>query len=248
MMRGPILALATLTLVAGANADESLPAGSPVPVVVELFTSQSCYSCPPAEAYLGDLADRPGILALEWHVDYWNDITYGSAGQWIDPFSSSANTQRQALYNQRIRGTNGVYTPQMVIDGRFEAVGSREHDVEAAIAAAGDRPHGTAVASISAEGAGLAIALDGQPGDAADLILVRFIAEHVTEVPRGENHGKTLVNHHIVTAVETLGSWAGGAAAYTAAAPQEGEGCALLIQTEGQGPILAAATCPMPTS
>ena len=246
MVRATTLALVTLTLVAGANADESLPAGSPV--VVELFTSQSCYSCPPAEAYLGELADRPGILALEWHVDYWNDITYGSAGQWIDPFSSAASTQRQALYNQNIRGTTGVYTPQMVIDGRNEAVGSREYDVEEAIAAAGDRPHGTATANISAEGAGLAIALDGQPGDAADLILVRFIAEHVTEVPRGENHGKTLVNHHIVTVVESLGSWAGGAAAFTADAPRAGEGCALLVQAEGQGAILAAAPCPMPTS
>ena len=94
-------------------------------VVVELFTSQGCYSCPPAEKFLGDLAEQETVIALDFHVDYWDNLVHGADGKWKDPFSRPAYTQRQRVYNQRIRGTGNVYTPQMVIDGRLEAVGSR---------------------------------------------------------------------------------------------------------------------------
>ena len=88
-------------------------AGEPVatsPVVMELFTSQGCYSCPPAEALLGKLiAENPELIALEFHVDYWDDLVYGSHGQWKDPFSSRDNSLRQHAYNQqRIDGRRGV--------------------------------------------------------------------------------------------------------------------------------------------
>lgn len=215
------------------------------PVVVELFTSQSCYSCPPAEAYLGELAGQPGILALEWHVDYWNDINYRSAGRWEDPFSNAANTQRQVAYNQALRGTRNVYTPQMVVAGRYEAVGSRTGDVEAAIrqavASAGAGPS----VAIAADGESLAITVDGPADGAAEVWLVRFITEHTTQVLRGENHGKELTNHHIVTGLETLGVWSGGAAQFSADYPAAGEGCAILVQSAALAPVLAAAACPI---
>lgn len=215
------------------------------PVVVELFTSQSCYSCPPAEAYLGELAGQPGILALEWHVDYWNDINYRSAGRWEDPFSNIANTQRQVAYNQALRGTGNVYTPQMIVAGRYEAVGSRTGDVEAAIrqavASAGAEP--TVV--ISADIASLAIAVDGPADGSAEVWLVRFITERTTQVLRGENHGQALTNHHVVTGLASLGVWSGGPMDFTAAYPAAGEGCAILVQPATLTPVLAAAACPI---
>ncbi len=106
------------------------------PTVVELFTSQSCYSCPPAEAFLGELAQQPGVIALEFHVDYWDDLVYGLAGRWKDVYSNPAYTRRQRAYNQAIKGRPGAYTPQMVIDGSRETVGSRRSAVYDAIEAA----------------------------------------------------------------------------------------------------------------
>ncbi len=97
--------------------------------VIELFTSQSCYSCPPAEAYLGELSEEENILALEYHVDYWDRLNYGCYGRWKDVFSTPEMTERQRQYNVKIRNTGNVYTPQMVIDGRTEAVGSRRREV-----------------------------------------------------------------------------------------------------------------------
>ena len=94
-------------------------AAEEVPTVVELFTSQGCYSCPPAEAFLGELAKRSDVVALEFHVDYWDDLVYGSAGQWKDPFSDPAYTRRQQVYARGIPGGR-VYTPQIVVDGRLE--------------------------------------------------------------------------------------------------------------------------------
>ena len=89
-------------------------------VVVELFTSQGCSSCPPAEAFLGELATRPNVVALEFHVDYWDYIG------WQDPFGSPAYTKRQRGYSASM-GTPYVYTPQMVIQGRIHEVGSKLH-------------------------------------------------------------------------------------------------------------------------
>lgn len=108
----------TLTVPPPANAD------SAPPVSVELFTSQGCYSCPPAEADLGKLAKRSDVVALEWHVDYWDDLVYGGAGKWKDPFSSPEVTARQRDYNDSIRGQRRVYMPQMIVAGVREAVGS----------------------------------------------------------------------------------------------------------------------------
>jgi len=101
--------------------------------VVELFTSQGCSSCPPADANLGRLAARDDIVALGFHVDYWDDLVYGGAGRWKDVFSDPAFTARQRDYNRAIRGSGQVYTPQMIIDGRIETVGFKRTEVHRAI-------------------------------------------------------------------------------------------------------------------
>ena len=98
----------------------------PAPVVVELFTSQGCSRCPPADAYLAELARRPDIVALSFHVDYWNYVG------WRDPFSSTRWSKRQRDYGASLN-RRFVYTPQIVVDGRDESIGSRRPRVEALI-------------------------------------------------------------------------------------------------------------------
>ena len=223
----------------------SLAARADGPTVVELFTSQGCYSCPPAERFLGELADRDGILALEFHVDYWDNLVYGSAGKWRDPFSSPAFTARQRDYNVRIRQRRGVYTPQMVVDGRLEVVGSREGAVEGAIedarARAGKRVRVAAVP----EGGGLKVVLEDGPQRPAKVWLISFLRREATRVLRGENHGKLLVNHNIVTEMRRIGDWDGEDRTIDVAsvANDDRTGCAVLVQAGAAGPILGAAQC-----
>lgn len=110
-MNSKLAIVAAILLGAGLTVNATATANKTTsPVVVELFTSQSCYSCPPAEAYLGELAENPDIVALEWHVDYWDNLVYGSAGRWKDPYSDPAFTERQGLYNLSIRRSGSVYT------------------------------------------------------------------------------------------------------------------------------------------
>ncbi len=129
MIRTLFAAAAALALALGlpVRADERTP------VVVELFTSQGCSSCPPADAFLGELARREDVLALGFHVDYWNYIG------WRDPFSSPSHSQRQQDYARRF-GENRVYTPQMVVDGRAEFPGGKRGTAFAEIERAARRP------------------------------------------------------------------------------------------------------------
>lgn len=217
------------------------------PVVVELFTSQGCYSCPPAEAYLGQLAKRADVIALEFHVDYWDDLVYGSAGKWKDPFSSPQHTLRQRSYNLNIRKTGGVYTPQMVIDGRWETVGSHQHKVEAAIARSRKMPNPPLTLELDARDTqNIDIHIDGSHPDSATVWLVQFYRTIETRVRSGENKGKTLTSHHIVSNVQPIGEWAGNPLSLSVAVSGAGPrtGCAVLVQATPASPILGAAYCP----
>jgi len=93
-------------------------------IVAELFTSQGCSSCPPAEKLFSKLADQDNVLTLEWHVDYWDDLVHGGS-RWKDVYSSDAFTNRQRAYNQTLRGVRNVYTPQAIVNGRLEGVETR---------------------------------------------------------------------------------------------------------------------------
>ena len=219
------------------------------PIVVELFTSQSCSSCPPAEAYLGKLAGWPDLVALEFHVDYWNDLVDGAAGRWTDVHSDPAYTARQRVYAGRLPSSfGGVYTPQMVIDGRFQAVGTRAREVEAAIAAARQSPHlALTLATLDAGKTELRVSGGAAVMDrVADIWLVRFRTRAETKIRAGENRGKTLVNHHIVTDMTRLGGWVLDRSSIILDSVSHGldSGCAVLVQAPEQGPILGASMCP----
>jgi len=230
----------------GALALEPRAARADNPTVVELFTSQSCYSCPPAERFLGHLASREGILALEFHVDYWDDLVYGSAGRWKDIFPAAAYTKRQRRYAARIRNS-GVYTPQVVVDGVVQTVGSRRGRVLDLIERSGAVEKPVRVSVRPGSGGGFTIALESRTaGTAGSVLLARYDLRHVTAIEAGENKGKTLANHHVVREFRAVGRWDGKPVEIPLHGVRLGpnQGCAVIVQAPDQGAILGAATCP----
>lgn len=198
--------------------------------VLELFTSQSCSSCPPADALLAALAaTRPDVLALDFHVDYWDHLG------WKDPFSSPRATRRQEAYAARL-GTE-TYTPELVIDGARAVVGSDRRAVEAALAAP---PPNAAALRVARTQGGLAIAVDRGSGRGR-VLLVGFDPRHETPVAGGENAGRRLTEVNVVRAFGEIGTWSGAPAAFSAPVPA-GERCAVVIQATS-GAVLGSAEC-----
>jgi hypothetical protein len=163
-----------------------------VPVIVELFSSEGCSSCPPADVLLDRLSRQQPvagaeIVAIEQHVDYWNNLG------WKDPFSSSSYSERQYGYADAF-GRDGVYTPQMIVDGQAEFTGSNSRRAEEEIALAARRPH--AKVTLSQGQGGLSISVMDlppfTPGDTAELWLALTEGDLSTQVPRGENAGRLL--------------------------------------------------------
>jgi hypothetical protein len=202
------------------------------PVVLELFTSQSCSSCPPAEALLTRLqADTPGVAALSFHVDYWDYL------QWRDPFSLPEATARQRAYAAALR--TEVFTPQLVIDGRVSAVGSDEASVRGAIAAAARVQAEGPVLSVAAGPDGLVIGAAAGAGQGV-LLLVGYDPSHRTHVGAGENGGVVLDETNVVRSVRQVGVWTGPPVRVTVPPPR-GERHMVLLQRR-DGTILAAGS------
>lgn len=219
-------------------------AGEPALAVVELFTSQGCSSCPPAEAFLGDLSKKGDILALEQHVDYWDYIG------WQDPFASQAATQRQRAYAHAM-GQHMVYTPQMVIDGRTETVGSHQPEVERLIAEAAARPKLPVQFRRGPDNDYFVEIGAGQnPSPApATVWLVIFDREIETAIDRGENAGTSTVDYNVVREWRRIGTWAGRPMTLPLGLTEDMEaaydGCAVIVQAGNIGPILGAAAFDM---
>jgi len=225
-------------------------------VVVELFTSQGCASCPPADAYLAEIVQRKGVLALSQHVDYWNYMG------WKDPFSSAHASKRQKAYANSL-GARYVYTPQIVVDGRAQDVGSNREAIEAMLADARRaidkkltlRVYPGAINEVKLV---MPAAVAGKSGgkepahsvQAATVWLVAYDSAHTSEVERGENRGKTLTNYNVVRAMRPVGEWDGKAQTLMLNLAGEiaaGYGnAAVLLQVGKVGPIIAAAKLPMP--
>lgn len=231
-----LAAVAVLSLVATASA-----APQKRPVVVELFTSQGCYSCPPADSFLGKLAKRPGVLALSFHVDYWNYIG------WVDPYSSAAATRRQRTYAWAMR-RRSVYTPQMVVDGKLQGIGSYTGTIDGLIQIrkkAKDARVDVAIArGANAKTITVSLKGGGQLGNCT-VWLIYFNRKHTTKIPRGENAGKTLSYYNVVREFRRVAVYKGKD--LTVALPRTGkkgkryDNVAILVQQPKGGRIVGAA-------
>ena len=204
------------------------------PVVVELFTSQGCSSCPPAETFIGELARRPDVLALTFHVDYWNDLG------WRDRFSSPDATRRQNVYAREL-GLRSVFTPQAVIDGQSNFVGSNRSPIENAT-----RNARTGVPIVLSVHDGLVVADIGTQGNGAsgNVLLVAYLNSAVSPIGRGENAGRTIQETNVVRSFRSIGRWDGRHQDFQVSLqsmPQDATDVAVLVQRLPQGAIVGAA-------
>ena len=247
-LRAPsaVLALGAL-LPAGAGAAD--PADMPAPRVVELFTSHGCSSCPPADELFAELiASDPDLVALEYHVDYWDALVHGADGSFADPFSSPAHTERQRRYAEAgLAGRAGVYTPQLVVDGRGAMVGSDARRLRRALDA--PAPAASVDVGIEPDGDGLSVSIGSAaiPDGAGpvEVTLVRYHHERRTAITGGENRHRNAVNHRVVHALEPLGrAPSGGARTVGIERPAPGDGCAVLVQDRSLARLRGAALCP----
>jgi hypothetical protein len=211
--------------------------------VVELFTSQGCNSCPPADDVLAQLDAGGDIIALGYHVDYWDYLG------WKDTLATPDNTERQKLYGKAF-GKREVYTPQAVVNGRVHVKGGKHGVVGAAIAELERENKGLSVdLTITRSGDSVVIDVAGAPSGKGDahLVLVHFDRKKTVTIERGENKDKTITYTNPVTDVQTAGMWHGKPARFELPRSELGKkgGCAVLLQavdSEGlPGPILGAA-------
>jgi hypothetical protein len=231
-----IFVILALLASSAVSATETRPS-DPRPIVIELFTSQGCSSCPPADAFLGELAKRADVVALGFHITYWD------GARWRDPLSLQAATERQIAYDKRLTAGQ-VYTPQMVINGTEDAVGSDRGEVLAALAKA----HPVAIASVAFAGDRKSVAIG--PGNAPEnavVLLARYALSRATQVKGGENAGRTATDINGVTALTTLGSWDGKAVDFPIEPPGDNEGLAVLVQAP-DGRIYGAASTTAPAT
>lgn len=222
-MRRRSLMLATLA----AGVAPAARAGD-MPVVLELFTSQGCSSCPPADALLGVLARQPGVIALAWHVDYWNGLG------WRDPFATRLATDRQRAYAARLH--TEVYTPALVVNGASVVVGSDRAAIDRAMRQV---PALRVPVSLRAGKAGLIATVSAAPPGATAL-LATYDPERQTAIGAGENSGRRLREYHVVRSVSLAPRDAVAAGRVAFPPVPAGRGAALLVQDAGLRVIGAA--------
>ena len=215
---------------------------APPVVLLELFTSQGCYSCPPAESLVRDVyADRADVVPLEFHVDYWNDLAYGSAGRWADPFSKNDYTQRQIAYNQNLQHTRNVFTPQMIVHGLHQGVGARRGRIDSFIQQAQSRKPEVRFYFFERPDGKRVVRVEGALNGSEKLYYAVYWLRETTVIPSGENKGKTLESRNIVK--DITGKAATSRQLIVPAINQQKEGCAVWVQRPF-GIVLGAARCP----
>jgi len=228
--------LTTASLVSAEAAAQNL-------VVVELFTSQGCNSCPPADDLLAELSQQENILALSYNVDYWNYLG------WKDTFAQPASTARQRKYNRSL-GKSGVYTPQMVIQGRHDAVGSKADLVRKLIEQAESANKLPSAPDITFDDTDSMMSLTigahiKAPSPAATIWIIGYDYARTVDIKRGELGGQVRTYHNVVRAIKRIGSWMGEDIKLTLSAKDIGRekygAYAVLLQADAHGPIIAAA-------
>ncbi|MDP5305559.1 DUF1223 domain-containing protein [Paracoccus spongiarum] len=236
-----------------AATDAALPplenfAPETLPVVVELFTSQGCSSCPPVDAMLARLTDEPGVLPLSFHVDYWDYLG------WRDSFARPEFSQRQERY-ARAAGERGLYTPQLIVDGTDTAVAPGPAQLMALIDSSRLAP---AMVSVQRDSIADGERIELQPlsdlGGQVDILMIRYAPERRVEVTGGENRGRSISYANVVLAVERLAQWEGKQPLRMTVRPDDASGArfpadtrhVLIVQRDLSardhlpGPILAA--------
>lgn len=203
------------------------------PVVVELFTSQGCSSCPPADAILGELAGRDDVIALALHVDYWDYIG------WKDTFADPAFTKRQNEY-AFAAGSRTVYTPQMVVGGVDVVLGSDPAGLSAAV-----KSHqalaDTVDLKLERDGDSITVSATASGAGPLDVQLIRYRSEATVEIKRGENAGRSITYHNIVTSISAVDRWDGNQTYRQSFAVSGADPVVVLLQRPKAGAILAAA-------
>ena len=229
------LAVGAIAISAGKASADDKPL-----TVVELFTSQGCSSCPPADRLLGALSERDDLLTLSVHVDYWDYIG------WKDAFASPANGTRQRGYASKFQ-LRYVYTPQMVVDGAYQAVGSNASEIDGFIKKAMAAAHVAVALKRTPDGAEVTLPASKLDGP-AEIVAVYFDRKHDIKVKRGENGGQTLSYHNVVRKMAPVAVWQGEAKTIPIALPKgkgAGEACAVIVQMQATRRIVGAAKLPL---
>ena len=226
-MRGILAAILSVSVFAGS------PVKADSPVVIELFTSQGCSSCPPADALLGELASREDVIPLALHVDYWDYIG------WKDEFAVPEHTKRQKGYAYAA-GQRTIYTPQMIVGGLDHVVGYKPMRLAELIDQHRDKARMVEFSVIRA-GDDVMISAPEMSG-AGDMLvqLVRYMPKATVAIGRGENRGKTITYHNIVTEMTELGAWDGSAPLTMSATASGDQPVVVLLQKAKYGEIIAA--------
>lgn len=204
-------------------------------VVVELYTSQGCSSCPPADDFMSQLADEPGVIALALHVDYWDYLG------WADEFAQAQFTERQKAY-ARGAGKKMIYTPQMIVGGQDRMVGHKVDEVRAAIGRHASLPRDIRL-TLTRDGDTIRITAESVPPSDRHLRvqLVRYLPERRVAIEKGENAGRIVTYRNIVTSWQGVGDWH-ALTPLDIAAPAAGDDpVVVILQEEGPAEIVAAA-------
>jgi hypothetical protein len=214
------------------RAQSGVPHG---PAVVELYTSQGCSSCPPADAVLGELAQMPNVIALAFHVSYWDNIG------WSDRFALPIAVRRQHRYAE-VLGVSSVFTPQAVVDGRGSFVGSDKRRILEAML----EPRDSIPITLQVDLSALTVTIPARSDRSGyEVNLAAYLPEAQTRVGRGENSGRTLTEFNIVRQFRTLGTWSGREAVFRVpldAIPADATRVAILLQRAEQGAVAGSAT------
>lgn len=203
------------------------------PTVIELFQSQGCSSCPPANANIIALADRPDLLVLSFEVTYWDRLG------WADTFGSPDYTRRQRDYSRGAFHREYVSTPQVIINGRVDLVGSNRVELDRAIA---QTPRSASGPTLSISKSLLTVGASPAPQTGADVWLVRYDPRVVhVAIKAGENRGRTLPHRNVVRQLTRLGSWSGAARTFNLPSVLDpAYRTAILVQATNGGPIISA--------
>lgn len=214
--------------------------------VVELFTSQGCVSCPPADATLSALASRPDVVALAFHVDYWDYLG------WRDTLATPENTARQNAYRNAMKARM-IYTPQAIINGRVEINGNDAEGIKSGIDRMADGPGGLGIPVAITRQDGQRIVIEAgagkKPTGPVHLIVAYFDDKALVPISKGDNSGRSITYRNAVRDIETIGMWDGKPLRVeipaSELAKKKASGCAVLLQEVGYdnrlGAILGAA-------